>query len=317
MKNRKKHLTVLLSACIFAIGTAMCCTAESVSLTASAGDEQKEAELIELTNQARAAQGLPALTESDAMNQAADVRLQEIMTNFSHLRPNGDLGYLVLKDFQVNFIHASENFASDFSTASDAMSAFMGSADHQARILDVSANCIGVSAGEKDGIVYWVQLFAETPDVPEPVQTETTATTETTSTTTAMTTSTSFATPEPTTTTRQTTSTPPPSTEMPITTSTSTTQTSTTVPPEIPVEIDWGNVNEDTNINANDAALVLTDSAQLGAGNNGILSEAQRKAADLNQDNQANSADAAMILKYAAYAGSGGTSTIRVYFQLP
>ena len=68
-----------------------------------------------------------------------------------------------------------------------------------------------------------------------------------------------------------------------------------------------GDVNEDTLINASDAAQVLIAAASIGAGNEGGLTENQMLAANVNGDENVNASDAAIILVYAAALGAGDT----------
>lgn len=66
-----------------------------------------------------------------------------------------------------------------------------------------------------------------------------------------------------------------------------------------------GDLNDDSLVNASDAAKLLILSAEVGAGNIPAFPEELR--ADVNGDGAKNAADAAVILQYAAYAGAGGT----------
>lgn len=74
----------------------------------------------------------------------------------------------------------------------------------------------------------------------------------------------------------------------------------------IPIPAQLGDVNNDDEINATDAAKVLIHAASVGGGGNGTLTEAQLKTADVNGDGSVNASDAAKILIYAAIKGGGG-----------
>lgn len=74
-------------------------------------------------------------------------------------------------------------------------------------------------------------------------------------------------------------------------------------------------VNGDTKINAEDAANVLQDAAELGAGMKGALSRMQRSYADLNGDGLINAQDAALMLQYSAYAGAGGNDSLENFLN--
>ena len=68
-----------------------------------------------------------------------------------------------------------------------------------------------------------------------------------------------------------------------------------------------GDVNEDSVVNASDAADILIAAAQIGAENTSSLTEMQTIAADVNDDKLINASDAAIVLIYAAYVGAGNT----------
>ena len=76
-----------------------------------------------------------------------------------------------------------------------------------------------------------------------------------------------------------------------------------------------GDINSDEKINAQDASLILINSANAGAGNQEILSRMQKSYADVNHDGIVNALDATGVLRYSAYFGSGGTDNIETYLK--
>ena len=68
-----------------------------------------------------------------------------------------------------------------------------------------------------------------------------------------------------------------------------------------------GDLNADDKTNAEDSAMILTEAANIGAGQ-ATFTEEQTKTADVNQDGSVNAVDAAVILTYAAENGAGVTS---------
>ena len=68
-----------------------------------------------------------------------------------------------------------------------------------------------------------------------------------------------------------------------------------------------GDVNEDSIVNASDAAKILIAAAQIGAGNPSGLTAKQELAANVNSDDRINASDAAVVLIYAAAVGAGHT----------
>lgn len=82
------------------------------------------------------------------------------------------------------------------------------------------------------------------------------------------------------------------------------------------VELMPGDLNNDCEINASDAACILSYAASNGAGSGDILSEKQCEAADVDENTVVDSVDAALVLQYAAYCGvveESEFSTIRDY----
>jgi uncharacterized protein YkwD len=72
-----------------------------------------EDEIIRLTNEKRAASGLPALVPDERLTQASRMRSSEMFRYeyFSHLRPNGDAWHTVLDETGLSGRYASENIA--------------------------------------------------------------------------------------------------------------------------------------------------------------------------------------------------------------
>ena len=66
-----------------------------------------------------------------------------------------------------------------------------------------------------------------------------------------------------------------------------------------------GNLTQDEEVDASDAAMILVAAAKQGSGQDSGLTEAQRTAADVNHDGKIDASDAAYILQYAAAAGAG------------
>ena len=76
-----------------------------------------------------------------------------------------------------------------------------------------------------------------------------------------------------------------------------------------------GNVNGDTNVDAEDASLILSASANLGTSGESGFSNKQEEYADVDGDGEFNAEDASYILQYSVYIGSGGTDDAETFFQ--
>lgn len=119
------------------------------------GLAQAAQEAFELTNQERAAAGLPALAWSNGLADAAFVRAQEIVGTFSHTRPDGSDWWTVNSSIMYG-----ENLARGFSSASGAVQGWMNSPTHKANIMDGGYRTLGIAVFQgSDGRWYWAQEF--------------------------------------------------------------------------------------------------------------------------------------------------------------
>ncbi|MBR3867347.1 MAG: CAP domain-containing protein [Butyricicoccus sp.] len=116
-------------------------------------------EVVRLVNAERAKAGLPALTMDRAANAAAQVRAREIVSNFSHTRPNGASCFTALREAGVNYRGAGENIAYGQSSAQAVVNAWMNSEGHRANILNAQFTAIGVGHHVQNGVHYWTQFF--------------------------------------------------------------------------------------------------------------------------------------------------------------
>lgn len=118
------------------------------------------AQIVTLVNAERAKNGLSALTYDSTLQSAAQVRAQEIVTSFSHTRPNGTYYSSVLKEFGVSYRRSGENIAWGQKTPEEVVTAWMNSSGHRANILNANYNKIGVGCNiSASGTIYWSQLF--------------------------------------------------------------------------------------------------------------------------------------------------------------
>jgi len=125
-------------------------------------EAREAARIVELVNEYRKKQGLPALKATDEMMDAAQLRAEELVRNYSHTRPGGGKGWEAAKGF-VNlsgYFKLGENIARKQISAAHAMEAWLGSRPHHANIVDKTYTMIGVGCYEHNGEYHWVQLFA-------------------------------------------------------------------------------------------------------------------------------------------------------------
>ncbi len=115
--------------------------------------------VIDLVNEARAAQGLSALQADRAAAAAAAIRADEIAVQFSHTRPDGESCFTALKEAGAVYQGAGENIAKGQTSPERVMSAWMNSPGHYANIMKEGFTRIGVCHKQIGGVHYWVQLF--------------------------------------------------------------------------------------------------------------------------------------------------------------
>lgn len=110
-------------------------------------------EAFRLVNEQRAAAGLSALTWDDDLYEGAKVRAQEASVCWSHTRPDGSACFTVSDKCH------GENLASGYSSASKAVSGWMGSQGHKENILRSEFTVGAMAVYNDNGCLYWCNLF--------------------------------------------------------------------------------------------------------------------------------------------------------------
>lgn len=140
--------------------TALIGSVENAAMTEA--EKQRSAELramavaaLEATNAQRAAYGLPALVWDEELAVAAQVRATEIVTLFSHTRPNGADYWTV-----NSLIVWAENLAKGYNTSDSVVTAWVNSPTHRLNLMDGGFVTCGIAIYEgSDGTLYWAQEF--------------------------------------------------------------------------------------------------------------------------------------------------------------
>lgn len=120
----------------------------------------EEWEVLRLVNQYRAENGAGALSTFTALDNAASIRSEELITVFEHTRPDGSSCFTALNGIQ--YYSCGENIAEGYGTPSSVMTAWMNSTGHRANILNSNYKHIGVGYTYKQNTLYrhhWTQLF--------------------------------------------------------------------------------------------------------------------------------------------------------------
>jgi hypothetical protein len=105
-------------------------------------------EIINLTNQQRAANGLGALATNAALNQAALAKAQDMFAKdyWAHCSPDGTCPWYFITAAGYSYSTAGENLAKDFDTSQGVVDGWMASPSHRDNILNTTYKDIGVAA---------------------------------------------------------------------------------------------------------------------------------------------------------------------------
>lgn len=121
--------------------------------------------VIELSNREREDKGLPPLQMNDQLNQAAEAKAANMLTEnyWAHFAPSGKDPWGFILSSGYKFSYAGENLARNFYTSEDVVKAWMNSPSHRDNIVNQNYQEIGVAVvdgvllGQKTTLV--VQMF--------------------------------------------------------------------------------------------------------------------------------------------------------------
>lgn len=118
-----------------------------------------EQQVVDLTNQERAKQGLPALKVDEQLSKVARAKSVDMQTKgyFSHTSPTYGSPFDMMKQFGISFRGAGENIAMGQRSSQEVVNSWMNSSGHRANILNSSFTHIGVGYAENGN--YWTQMF--------------------------------------------------------------------------------------------------------------------------------------------------------------
>ncbi|MFA5634700.1 MAG: CAP domain-containing protein [Anaerovoracaceae bacterium] len=131
--------------------------AESNSATGS-----HEAQVVELVNKERAAQGLSALKFNAELSKVAEAKAADLRDKnyFSHTSPTYGSPFDMMKSFGIRYTAAGENIAKGYMNPTSVMNGWMNSPGHKANIMNGNFTEIGVGyVSGSNGSGYWVQMF--------------------------------------------------------------------------------------------------------------------------------------------------------------
>jgi hypothetical protein len=122
-------------------------------------------QVIQLTNQERAHQGLAPLTENSLLSSAAQAKAADMfqLDYWSHNSPTGKQPWNFIRQAGYKYRYAGENLARDFGDTPAMVAAWMASPTHRDNILSPRYQEIGIAVvdGELEGIATTlvVQMF--------------------------------------------------------------------------------------------------------------------------------------------------------------
>lgn len=120
---------------------------------------QFEQEVVELTNQERAKQGLSPLKIDTELSKVAREKSSDMASNgyFAHNSPSYGSPFDMMKQFGISYSTAGENIAKGQRTPEEVVNAWMNSEGHRANIMNANFTHIGVGYVEQDN--HWTQQF--------------------------------------------------------------------------------------------------------------------------------------------------------------
>lgn len=120
--------------------------------------------LLNMLNQTRNSMGINALSENNLLDQAAQLKAQDMVENeyFNHISPTGTTPWYWFLKAGYNYKYAGENLAIGFYDSKEVFDAWMNSATHKKNMLNSAYTEVGTAVlsgfGQNNAIVV-VQLF--------------------------------------------------------------------------------------------------------------------------------------------------------------
>jgi uncharacterized YkwD family protein len=118
-----------------------------------------EQKVVDLTNQERVKNGLPALKVDLTLSKMAREKSRDMSANgyFSHTSPTYGSPFDMMKKYGISYSYAGENIAMGQRTPEEVVKAWMNSEGHRKNILSPNFNYIGVGYVSQGN--YWTQEF--------------------------------------------------------------------------------------------------------------------------------------------------------------
>ena len=166
--DEQRKTKIILTAIIIAIISGFFLLFLLTPSSSAKDNKTNSNELIDLTNQERILQHLPALSKNAKLTQAAQEKLKDLFKEqyFSHNAPDGKTFSSWVKDVDYAYTIVGENLAMGFGDAQQIIDAWMQSPKHRENILKNQYTEIGlaVASGKFNGknTTMVVQYFGAT-----------------------------------------------------------------------------------------------------------------------------------------------------------
>jgi uncharacterized protein YkwD len=138
---------------------------DSVSITvksavSSIPESDWKLEVARLTNIEREKAGVSILKYNDYIAAGAQTRSEELLTSFSHTRPDGSRFFTVFDDPDFSYRYIGENLALGYKSPAEVVAAWMKSDGHRANLLSDKYSDIGIGITKSEsGRYHWAQIF--------------------------------------------------------------------------------------------------------------------------------------------------------------
>lgn len=134
---------------------------QKVTIPDLGGVKSIENQVIQLTNQERAKNGLKPMTADWELSRVARYKAMDMRDKgyFSHTSPTYGSPFTMMKSFGISYRSAAENIAAGQTTPASVVQSWMNSSGHRANILSSNTYIgVGYAKGGSYGH-YWVQMF--------------------------------------------------------------------------------------------------------------------------------------------------------------
>jgi len=116
-------------------------------------------QVFDMVNAERTKAGKTPLAWAEDIGEIAEIRVEELSQQYSHIRPDGQNFLSVWDEHNIPYKYYGENIAMGQDNPEEVMGTWMNSEPHQNNILDEDYTHMAAGSYYKDGQFYWIQLF--------------------------------------------------------------------------------------------------------------------------------------------------------------